>query len=127
MRVTKNKLKSEYGALSGDIKASNVGTPKKTATPKSKTATPKSVAGTPSSKTVTPGSVTPTPKRGRPGGKKSRAEMEEADGVEGVESSGGSEIEVQTPSAKKGKKTNGVKAEPDGDELGFGDEEDMFQ
>lgn len=132
MRVTKNKLKSEYGALSGDIKASNGGgTPKKaTATPTKNAATPSSKSGPPSSRTLTPGSTTPkkttpaTGNRGRPGGKKSRAEMEEADGVDAPSSSGGSEIGVETPVAKKAK-VNGVKRE-ENDELEFGDE-NLFQ
>lgn len=75
MRVTKNKLKTEYGALGAGLQAANANgsvpsTPAK-ATPakgRNKGATP---AGTPAK---TPGST-----GGKRGGKKSRAEMMEDD------------------------------------------------
>lgn len=115
MRVTKNKLKSEYGALGADLKAANSGTN----TPTKKT--PSKAAGTP--KTTTPGSR----KRGPSGKKKSKAEMEEAVNGGGEEESGVSaDAENESPS-KKAKKTSGVKADPEPQEGGFFADDGLFQ
>lgn len=66
MRVTKNKLKSEYGALGADLQAANSGTntPSKTQS--------KSASGTPRKSA----SATPA-KRKRSAGKKAREEVED--------------------------------------------------
>ena len=74
MRVTKKKLKEEYGALSGGVQKAN----EKTVTPK-KVTTGVSKASTPSSATPKPKkAATPSGGRKRAApGKKSGAEMEE--------------------------------------------------
>ncbi|EME77851.1 uncharacterized protein MYCFIDRAFT_87218 [Pseudocercospora fijiensis CIRAD86] len=57
MRVTKNKLKEEYGALSGDVQMTNGGTPgKKRATPSKRKAGTGSGDDEEEQETVTPAS-----------------------------------------------------------------------
>lgn len=102
MRVTKNKLKSEYGALSGDVKAANATPSKK----KIGNGGSVSASGTPAKSTPksTPAPVS-TGKRGR---KTVVVEKGEGDGCEDDEV----EEESPTKKAKKGGKAGGVKAEP---------------
>lgn len=99
MRVTKNKLKSEYGALGGGLQSANAGTPKKNGSV--------SAGGTP---------VPSTKKRGRKP-KEAAAPAGEADGE-------GEDDDVEESPTKKTKKAGGkVKLEPVHD----GELDEIFQ
>ena len=96
MRVTKNKLKSEYGALGADLQAANAGlkTPSKSA------------SGTPTKGTPGKGATPGGRKRGA--GKKARAEAEddsEGDAVAGESPT--KKVKRECAAAEKGGEVDG--------------------
>jgi len=112
MRVTKNKLREEYGALGAEVSANN----SKTATPSKRAA-----SGTPTTTTTT------TTRRKRAAGKNAGVEMNGHGLAEDDE-----ELGSATPSkkAKKGEGVDGVKAEPrDGEDAPAEEDgtDDIFQ
>ena len=108
MRVTKKKLKEEYGALSGGIQAGNSGN-----------STPKKVGGAASAN----GTPTPTPKKRGGGGRPRKTPVKEMANETAEDASGD-----ESPS--KIAKTNGkspVKAEPVEQEQEQDEEAGWFQ
>ena len=105
MRVTKNKLKSEYGALGADLQAANAGikTPSKSASATPTKGSP-TKAATPGKKTAS--SATPASRK-RGAGKKSHAEVEDDSEADGEGESPTKKVKKECDAEEKGGEADG--------------------